>query len=221
MARRRRRKHTTRRRHNPSTRIRKATRAIASRARGGLSGLQVKSALKEVPLHMIGMFAAKWAAKRFGGGASEVDNASWDYASFLKGALGAIAGGFLANMVRPGSGQKVLVGGLSLMGYELLQRKIIPNSPWAVGQFGFGADDVRTPGTIEENSVGEPYILGEDYQWRPINGADDLIPESVSYGEAVMAPGPLGFAGALMQPGPLGFGAESVDDVYRQSFLRR
>jgi hypothetical protein len=238
MAKRRRRRTTTtttRRapRRNPS-RARRARRAVARRAGGALGGLNFKQALKSVPLNTLGMLAAKWAAKRFGEAASETDPATWNYASYLKGAAGAAAAGFLANMIKRGTGQRVLEGGMALMLYKLFQNEVVPGREWLTNQFG--ADTGREPGVIESNSAGEPFILGEDYQWYPLNGADDyrmepgyeaapLLGESIPgydtyMGDALTAPGPLGFGDALTAPGPLGFGSD-MDDMYRNTFLRR
>jgi hypothetical protein len=207
-------------RRNPS-RARRATRAVSRRAGGALAGLNFKTALKNIPVATIGMFAAKWAAKRFGQAASETDPGSWNYASYLKGAGGAAVAGFLANMVKPGMGQKVLEGGMSLMLYKLVQNELIAGNEFWTGQLG----QAREPGVIEENSAGEPYILGEDYIWRPLEGADDyrMKPELYGYGEALVSPGPLGMGEALVSPGPLGYaGAEdNLDAIYAQSFLRR
>lgn len=213
----RRRKRTTKRRvkRNPS-RTRRAARAVSSRARGAFGGLNFKSALKNIPMNTLGMFAAKWAAKRWGQPATETDPASWNYASYLKGAAGAAGAGFLANMMKPGSGQRVLEGGMSLMLYKLVQNELIPKSQWATNQFGA---NMRTPGTIEENDGGEPFILGEDMEWYPLYGADDyrMIPDSGMYGDALTEPGPLGEA--LTPPGPLG--AENLTDIYGRNFLYR
>jgi hypothetical protein len=168
-------------------------------------------------MNTLGMFAAKWAAKRFGDSALETDPNSWNYASYLKGAAGAAVAGFLANMVKRGSGQRVLEGGMSLMLYKLVQNELIPNSPFWSGQLG-GAGD-RVPGVIEENEAGESYILGDDYQWYPLEGADDyrMMPEGM-YGDALVEPGPLG--DALVEPGPLG-STSHLDDLYRKSFQNR
>jgi hypothetical protein len=165
---------------------------------------------------VVGMFASKWAAKRFGDAATETDPSTWNYASYLKGALGAAGAGFLANMVKPGSGQRVLDGGLALMAYKLVQNELVPKSTWATNQFGA----VREPGTIEENDQGEPFILGEDMQWYPMEGADDyrMLPDA--YGDELTEPGPLGFGDSLTEPGPLGAGGD-LTDIYRRSFLRR
>lgn len=214
------RRRTTRRRRaprrNPSRR-RSNPRRITRRAGAAIAGLNIRTALGNVPIHVAGMMAAKWAAKRFGG-ASETDPASWTWASYLKGSLGAAAGGILANQFRRGWGQKVLEGGLSLMVYKALQNELIVESPWATSQFGYdGYGAERTPGTIEENDEGEPFILGDDYQWYPLEGADDsmmgYIPDYAGYGDDLVTPGPLG--DDLVTPGPLGFGEPGA------SFLRR
>jgi|WetSurMetagenome_2_1015567.scaffolds.fasta_scaffold26671_5 hypothetical protein len=241
MARRRRRKSTAasptrrrRRRHNPS-RARTIARRAGSRARGAFAGLNFKGALKEVPLELIGMFAAKWAAKRFGNPATETDPASWNAASYIKGALGAVGGGILMNMIKPGSGHAVLRGGLSLMAYKLIENKGIANSPFWSGQLGADESSSRVPGVIEMNGLGEPFILGEDYQWKPLNGADDYRAISghgygaeEMYGDALVSPGPLGdemYGDALVRPGPLGaeemYGTSELDSSFARSFLRR
>lgn len=208
-------KTTKRRRRNPS-RARRAGTAVSRRASSSLAGLNFKGAIKNVPMNAIGMFAAKWAAKKFGSAATETDPSTWDYASYLKGAAGAAIAGFLANMLRRGSGQKVLEGGLSLMAYKLIQNELIPNSPFWTGQLGA----VRVPGTIEENAEGEPYILGEDNEWYPLEGEDDyrMMPGSYSeYSDALVPPGPLGEA--LVPPGPLG--ATDLDSLYQRAFIDR
>lgn len=169
-------------------------------------------------MNTLGMFAAKWAAKRFGDPASETDPGSWNYASYLKGALGAAAAGFMANALKRGSGQKVLEGGMSLMLYKLVQNELIAGSSFWSGQFGA---DERVPGVVEYNSEGEPFLLGEDYQWYPMDGEEDdyrMLPDAGMYGESLVEPGPLG--DAMTEPGPLGFGAD-VDDLYRKAFTRR
>jgi hypothetical protein len=186
------------------------------------------------------MLAAKWAAKRFGTPATETDPTSWNAASFIKGALGAFGGGLIANMIKPGSGHAVLRGGLTLMAFKLLENKAIINSPFWNAQFGdetMGAE--RVPGVIEYNGAGEPFVLGEDYQWKPLSAADDYRAGADMYGDALVAPGPLGYLGeepvvmgaetmygdALVAPGPLGYyGEEPVvmgADMSGRSFLRR
>jgi hypothetical protein len=218
MATRKRRKTSKRRapRRNPSRRRRRNPRRIVRRASSAVKGLNFKMALKNIPVHTLGMLAAKWAAKKFGTAASETDPGSWNYASYLKGSAGAALGAFIANVIKPGTGQRVLEGGLSLMLYKLAQNELIAGNTFWAGQFG-ETDYQRVPGVVEENEAGEPYILGEDYQWYPLEGygAED---------SALVAPGSLGYAGELVAPGALGYGAESEADLtsmYTQSFLRR
>ncbi|OGO03685.1 MAG: hypothetical protein A2Y72_07745 [Chloroflexi bacterium RBG_13_53_26] len=223
-----------RRRHNPS-RARTIARRVGTRARGAFAGLNFKGALKEVPMELIGMFSAKWAAKRFGNPATETDPASWNAASYIKGALGAVGGGILMNMIKPGSGHDVLRGGLSLMAYKLIENKGIANSPFWSAQLGADESAARVPGVIEMNGLGEPFILGEDYQWRPLNGADDYRAisgygaDEYVMGDALVRPGPLGaeemYGDALVRPGPLGaeemYGESLLDRSMGRSFLRR
>lgn len=200
-------------RRNPSKR--RAPRRASSRASGAsFAGLNIKSALKGIPMNTLGMFAAKWAAKRFGQPATETDPGSWNYASYLKGAAGSAVAGFLANMVKRGSGQRVLEGGMSLMLYKLVQNELIAGSTFWSGQLG----QARVPGVIEENDAGEPFILGEDNQWYPLDGADDyrMLPEMSGSGPVLTEPGPLG--DVLTPPGPLGV---NVDEAYRAAFLNR
>lgn len=204
-------------RRNPS-RTRRVARRAGTRARSAFGGLNFKTALKNIPLNTVGMFAAKWAAKRFGEAATETDPATWNYASYLKGAAGAAGAGFLMNMIKPGTGQRVLEGGMSLMLYKLMQNELISGSTFWSGQLG--ADEGYQPGDIETDSAGEPYILGYDNQWYPMDGADDyrMTEGGGMYGGQLVTPGPLG--DALLTPGPLG-ASEAVDSMYKASFLRR
>lgn len=210
-------------RRNPSP-ARRARRSIStsSRASSLLSGLNFTSALKNVPVSAIGMFAAKWAAKKFGDAATETDPTTWNYASYLKGAAGAAIAGFIANKLKRGSGQKVLEGGMSLMLYKLVQNELIAPTGTSFWSTQFGAtNNNRVPGVIEENSEGEPYILGDDLQWYPLEGADDYRMEPELYGDTLVEPGPLGLGDALIEPGPLGASTTELDRLYRGSFINR
>jgi hypothetical protein len=199
------------RRKNPSRR-----RTIRRAGSRGIRGLNFKSALKNIPLNTFGMFAAKWAAKRFGDAATETDPATWNYASYLKGAGGAAAAGFLMNMIRPGTGQRVLEGGMSLMLYKLVQNEMIAGSSFWSGQLGAEEEEGYSPGDVETDSSGAPYILGDDRNWYPLTGEE----ETGMYGgdQKLVAPGPLG--DALVPPGPLG-AASDVDNLMVRSFLVR
>ena len=203
-----RRRKTTRR--NPARRH-YARRAV-SRARTSFMGLDFVKALKGAPLTLAGMLGAKWMAARFNGG-THTDPESWQWDDYLKSAAGAAAAGFLANMVKPGSGQKVMEGGIWITLYYLLQNELIQPSDALRGQFGadeqyypaeyLGAQADYAPGDVEYNSAGQPYMLGENYQWQP-------IPETMS-GELE----PVGPLGQLSPVGPLG----STDDAYRKMLL--
>jgi hypothetical protein len=150
------------------------------------------------------MFGSKWLAKRFGGGASETDPESWGWRQYLQGGLGAVAAAFVANMIKPGCGQKVLEGGVNLMVYEMLQNELIAGSEWAAGQFGEEDDYYGyLPGDVEEDETGRSYLLGQDSQWQE-------LPEG-SYSGSLQPVGPLG----VLEPvGPLGDA-----DPYREALL--
>jgi hypothetical protein len=183
-------------RRNPR---RRTYRRAVSRARSTFAGLNIKSALKDVPLTQVGMFATKWLAKRFGPDATETDPDSWNWSSYLKGGLGAVIAGFLAQTIKPGAGQKVLAGGLNLVVYKLIQNELIADNDWAEEQFGAGQEEGYLPGDVEDDEYGNSYLLGEDEQWHQ-------LPEAGVMGE-MQRVGPLGEMGAmekLTPPGPLG-----------------
>lgn len=189
------------RRRNPSARA--LARRAGGSARRTFGGMNIMSAVKNVPIAVLGMMAAKWSAKRFGEGeledrANETDAETWTGMSYLKGSIGAFAAGFVAQMVKPGWGQKVLEGGLCLMGYKLLQNELIPKSEWASRQFG--AEDQEVP--IQYDDQGTPYLLGSNGQWYPADERHRL-PEAVDgMGDALERPGSLG--DVLERPGSMG-----------------
>lgn len=212
------RRKTTTARRNPRRRTYKS-RAV-SRARSTFSGLNIKGALKnQIPM-MAGMFGAKWAAKRFGEQASETDPSSWNYMSYIKAGLGALATAFVAQNIKRGSGQKVLEGGLAYVAFKLVQNELIAGNTWASEQFGAeqyypseyldGADEY-SPGDVEINGAGEHYLLGQDYQWQ-------RLPEGMSGPSALKEVSRLG---SVMEPvGPLGYGSEDGSDAsYRNALL--
>jgi hypothetical protein len=144
------------------------------------------------------MLAAKFAAKKFGDAASETDPGSWNWASYVKGSVGAVLAGFAANMVRRGSGQKVLEGGLALMMYKAVQNELIVNSQWASEQFG--QDDYIPDEYLLTGNDDDPYYYGQDGQLYPADNRH-RFPE-VQIGGALVPVGPLG---ETLEPvGPLG-----------------
>jgi hypothetical protein len=196
---------------SPPSRGRRYARAAAGRLFGGLN---FKTALHEALPVLAGMFAAKFGAKKFGGG-SETDPTSWTWGTYLKAGAAAGVAAVLANMVRPGMGQKVLNGGICFLGFKLIQNELIVNN--ATAQGWFGAD----PNVLELDGEGTPWMVSDDGSALPMDerhrmmGADDL-PElqgwgqdEGTWGEALVSPGSLGFGDALIQPGPLGQG----DDI--------
>lgn len=190
-----------RRRRNPSAR------SLAKRAGGAarrtFGGMNIISAVKSVPIAVLGMMAAKWSAKRFGEdletSATETDPESWTGMSYLKGSIGAFVAGFIAQTIKPGWGQKVLEGGLMLMGFKLVENELVPKSEWASRQFG---EEDQSSAAIQYDEQGTPYLLGENGQWYPVDERHRL-PEAVSgLGDVLERPGALG--DVLMRPGSLG-----------------
>jgi len=211
------------RKHNPIGP--RGRRAITS-VKGAFAGLDFKGALRNVPPYQIGMWAATWAAKRFASeefAANQTDPESWNYASYLKGGLGAVAAAIGANMLRPGWGQKVLEGGLNMMLFKLGENELVPKSEWATAQFGEDEEPYYAGGEdIVFDERGAPYMLGENGDFIPVDERHRLPEEFEGSLEPV---GPLG---ATLEPvGPLGqsdpwadaYLGQASSDPFRRSFL--
>lgn len=194
-------------RHNPSGR------AMATRARGAIGGLSFKAALKTVFATQAGMFAATWAAKRGASefGATQTEPESWNNMAYIKGALGAVTAGFVANMVRPGMGQKVMEGGLNIMIFKLIQNELVPKSEWAVNAFG----QADTGNEIIVDETGAPAMVGRYGEVLPLDESHRMqeLPEYSGMGDALAPVGPMGEA--LVRPGRLGM---SADDAYYRAY---
>lgn len=192
-------------RKNPSSKISRVRRAGSKLT----SGLNIRAALKDQIPIQIGMLASKWAEKRFGPEASDLDPTSWNWASYAKGGLGAFVAAMIANMVKPGMGQKVLTGGLSQVVNRLVRNELIEKSPFAIAQLG-----QSEPIVVDED--GTPYI-SDDGQYIPID--EGYRQEPMGYiGDSLVSPGPLG---SLEPVGPLGMGEGTGDfsrymEAYRQ-----
>jgi hypothetical protein len=167
-----------------------------------MSGINIRSALKEQVPIQVGMLAAKWAEKRFGPEASDLDPNSWNWASYAKGGVGAVVAAMLANAVRPGWGQKVLTGGLSQVINRLIRNELIEKSPFAVAQLGQSED------TIVVDEDGTPY-MGADGEYLPLDETYRMEPGMMGMGQLEPV-GPLG--DSLVAPGPLG---ETTGDFER------
>lgn len=200
MAKRKRRK--TRARRNPSRARRTYKRGVA-RARSTIAGLNFGKALKNMLPVQVGMFAAKFGAKRFGLDASETDPESWNWASYLKGALGASLAAFVAQNIKPGTGQKVLEGGLNYVAFKVVQNELIAGNETAMRWLGQdddeyypeeymeGADDEGyLPGDVATNDAGQPYLLGDALE--PVGPLGDALQpvgplgDDAAYREALM-----------------------------------
>jgi len=213
-------------RRNPTTSRR---RRIVSRARASFAGVNYRTALKTVPLNVIGMFIAKWGAKRGTPAALEDDRSTWNGMTYLKGALAGAAGGYLANMIRPGTGQKVVEGAFSLLLYKAAENHLMPKSTWAMAQFGAAeAGGGYAPGDVETNSAGEPFILGADGQWVPMDegGVPNLMGMGQEnwemMGDSIEEAGRLGLGDYTEAPGRLGFGYESpTSSAYARALFDR
>ena len=199
-------------RRNPSRR----RRAVASKVRSSVAGLNFKTAIKNVPLGVIGMFVTKWAAKRGTPDALESDPSTWGGMTYLKGGLGAVGGAWAANMIKPGSGQKVLEGGLLFLAYKAAQNHIVPKNSFLTEQFGGPS---YKPGDVETNSAGEPFILGQDGQtWIPLG--EDQTWEMMGQ-DALEVPGRLGLGDVIEPAGRLGFGQTQTMSAYGRNLFER
>lgn len=172
-----------RRTTNPSPSPRKVGRSIGA----SILGLNINKAFKNAIPIQLGMLGTKWLAKRFGPDASETDPASWNWASYLKGGMGAVISGFIINMLKPGYGQLALEGGINLMLYKLIQNEMIANSPGLSAQLG-------------EDYVPDEYVM---------SGTDELPIAYNQYGafpadDRHRMPEFQGGAGVLEPPGRLG-----------------
>lgn len=197
-----RRKKSTRRRkaprRNPARRTTRRSRAKSYARRAGsrlTSGLSIKTALKDQIPIQIGMLASQWAAKRFGPDASELDPASWGAASYIKGAAGAFAAAMLANMIRPGMGQKILTGGLAHVTHKLVRNRLIESNPTLIAQFGEDEEGIYVDedGTPYSAQGGEYLPMDEQHRYLPSGSAmmGDLEPVG-PLGDSIVQAGPLG-----------------------------
>lgn len=214
-------KKNPRRRTNPRKRrtVRRAGQALAR----GFMGLDIKGVLQKTPWALAGMMAAKWAAKRFDPDATETDPTTWNWSSYVKGALGAVGAAVLCNSVKRGKGKTVLEGGIYLMAYKAMQNELIPASPWAVEQFGAEDwTDLDGLGAGDESYVPTEYLLtGDDDDPYGYDDMGEMFPvddrhrlPTVTEMDGALEPiGPLG-GGALEPVGPLGFGADPFAEAY-------
>ena len=132
-----------RKRRNPS--VKGAGRAIARRAKTTIAGMNVKKALTNTPAHVLGALAAKWAVKKFPGVEGGGDREDWTWGNYLAGGLGGFVAGAIAENIKRGSGQLMLEGALTLLGYKLAINEVVDKSEWLSEQLG-ADDEVRCGG---------------------------------------------------------------------------
>lgn len=224
---------------NPRRRGGGRVRRYARRAGGRLfAGLNWKSAVHDGIPALLGMFAAKFAARKFGGG-TETDPTTWTWGTYAKAAAGAFGGAFIANMIRPGYGQKVLNGGLAFVLFKIVENELVTKSTkaqewfgadesWGQSWDGYGAED---PNVLQLDGDGTPWMMSDDGTMLPLDerhrmqldgwGDDSDLPElQGTWGEALVTPGRLGgFGEALVSPGRLGQDVRAAYiEKYRQSY---
>lgn len=173
-----------------------------------MSGLSIRSALKDQIPIQIGMLASQWAAKRFGTDASELDPTTWTWASYAKGGLGAFGAAMIANAIKPGMGQKVLTGGLAHIVHRIVRNELIEKSPWAISQFGQGDEEEEGVYVDEE---GVPYAASGG-EYLPLDEQHRMLPSGSVMGDSLVRPGPLG---QLEPVGPLG---QTSNQLYAQAY---
>lgn len=188
-----------RRRYARTYRRKRKRNPSSSRGTKLFSGLNFKQAIADqVPLQ-IGMFGAKWAEKRFGPVASDLDPASWNAFSYIKGALGGTVLAVAVNALKRGYGQKVLTGAIAQVTNRLIRNELIQRSTWAQEQFGQDTDDEY----LYIDTDAAPYAASIDGMM-PVDDRHRLADASM------VAPGPLG--DALEPVSAMGFAADDDDD---------
>ncbi|MDD3380007.1 MAG: hypothetical protein PHD68_02165 [Rugosibacter sp.] len=164
--------------------------------------------MKDIIPMEIGILAARFAKKRLGPAADDYDPTTWNVWSDVKGAAGAVAGGLIANAIKPGTGQKVMLGGLLYIADRIVRNNIINQSPWAIAQFG--ADEEQGGEGMYVDESGDPYAstaqgmmpLTEEHRALPTGSA-------YGYGDSLVTPSALG--GRLEPIGPMGYLGQSND----------
>ena len=180
------------RRNNPSA---------ISRSRGFMSGLSVKSSVKNSIPMVAGMFLSKFVGKRFGGGGDTLDADSWTARTFLQMGLGAVGAGVIGNFIKPGFGQKAMDGATAKLIFDILNYELVLKNETMRGLFGQDDDD---------------YDL--QYEELPLEGWG--VDDSYRYDLPEL---PEGMEGELEPVGRLGFGDVTLptsrlgDDPLRQA----
>jgi len=119
-----RRRRTTIVRRNPS-RMRKNPSKGRSVARRTIAGINPKKAITDAVKGQPGMLMAEFFAKKFGKEGKSIFEEGWSWENFAWSIGGAFAAGLAGNMIKPGSGNKMVEHGLGLVLNKLIQDKMI------------------------------------------------------------------------------------------------
>ena len=170
------------------TRRRRSIRAVSGKI---LRGLNLKQAIgDQIPIQL-GILASQWTAKRFGPTASELDPTTWNAWSYAKGAAGALIAGIAGNLIKPGLGQKILLGGITHMTHRLVRNELIQRSTWATAQFGEDMDDMAELSYDEEGIYAGQLPIDDRHRLPAGMGLGQVVPVN-QLGETVVEASPLG-----------------------------
>lgn len=167
-------KTTKKRRKNPG-KAKAVAKRVYSRARETIAGMNIKKALGNTIPHVAGALAAKWTVKKFPGTEGGSDREDWTWGNYLAGGFGGFVAGAIAENIKRGSGQMVLEGALTLLGYKLFINEVAYKNEFLTEQFGqddepeviLGDVDAE-PGDLLLGDDGEIYMLGPDGYTRPV-----------------------------------------------------
>jgi len=184
---------------NPAPKKRRRRRRNPEMFRGVLG--PVPAAFKNLfPLFMGGL-GAKLLQRRYGKGSDAVSDWTWeDYAWAGGGTLLASAASKYLFHATPSTQQKIIEGGLFFIGWNLLEKELVPKSEIATKFLGEDGEEYL-PGDRYDAGTGETFVLGANGEWIPENRR--------ILGDVVAPVGPMGEDEILMgdvteQPGPLG-----------------
>jgi len=120
----RRRRRTTIVRRNP-TKMRRNPSKRKAVARRTIAGINPKKAITDAVKGQPGMLMAEFFAKKFGKDGKSIFDSNWSWENFAWSIGGAFAAGLAGNMIKPGSGNKMVEHGLGLVLNKLIQDKMI------------------------------------------------------------------------------------------------
>jgi len=217
---------------NPPGTWRKRARRAYHTTRGFIGGMGLGEALKAMAQGTIGAGAGMLIRKKFGSVSNFSDN--WEMKDYLMAGLGGVGAAIIAKHVfraSPATSRNIAVGGLLLVGIKLFQDELLQKSDTLKAWFGeessegswagLGAEDAGLlPGDVTMGDDGEPYVYGEDGQWRPADDSHRLMGNGEEL-SGLYAPSNLGEElSGLYRPGALGAVSEmgrKMTDAYSRA----